>query len=110
MKNTGQDVAEDVAQDVAEGVLGAAKDGSVLIVAHVTFQLRNQCPTHACRPPRCPRATREGRAHEVRGAGRGGVCTEGCGAGPGLRGLGGARPPRNAITAAAAVLAHLATR
>ena len=53
---------------------GAAEDGKVkvLIVARAIFQRRNQRPTHACRPPRCPWATREGRAREGRGAGRGG--------------------------------------
>ena len=28
------------------------------------FQRRNPRPTHACRPPRCPWATREGRARK----------------------------------------------
>jgi len=69
-----QDVAEDVAQDVAKGVLGAAEDGNVMLftVTRAIFQRRNPCPTHACRLPRCPWATREGRARKERGTGRGG--------------------------------------
>ena len=49
---------------------GAAEDGKVkvLIVARAIFQRRNQRPTHACRPPRCPWATREGRARHVKDA------------------------------------------
>jgi len=96
----------DLAQDVAEDVLGAAEDGSVkvFIVAR----------TISHRPPSCPWATREGRAREGRGAGRfGGRCggrATGRGAGLGLRGPGGARPPRHATTAAAAVLVQLALR
>ena len=72
VKDAAQDVAETVMQDVAEDVLGAAEDGSVkvLVVARFIFQRRNTCPTQACHPPRCPWATREGRAREGRGAGR----------------------------------------
>jgi len=59
----------------------------VLIVARVIFQRRNPRPTHACHSPRCPWATREGRARK------------GHGAGLGLRRPGDARPPRHATTA-----------
>ena len=97
VKDAAQDVAEDVTQDLAEDVLGAAEDRSVkvLIVASVTFHL----------PPRFPWATRERRARQGRGAGRcggrrGGRAT-GHGAGIGLRGPGGARPPRLATATAA---------
>ena len=98
-----QGVAEDVTQDVAEDVLGAAEDGSVevLIAARAIFQRRNPRPTHARRPPRCLWAAREGEACEERGAGhgeRGGGRATGRGAGLGLRGPGGARPPRHATT------------
>jgi len=84
------------------------------VIARVIFQRRNTRATHACRPPRCPSATREERAREGRGERRGGGrCAgrnTGRGAGPGLRGPGGARPPRPATTAAAAVFAQLALR
>ena len=78
-------------------------------------QRRNPRPTHACRPQRCPWATREGRAREGRGAGRGGEScggrATGRGAALGLLGPGGASPPRHASTAAAAaVFAQLGTR
>ena len=65
---------KDAAQDVAEGLSSAAEDGSlkVFIVARVIFQRRNPRTTHACRPSRCPWATREGQAREGRDAGRGG--------------------------------------
>jgi len=98
-----QDVKEDVTQDVTEDVLGAAEDGSVkvLIVARTTFQRRNPHPVLACRPPRFPWETREGRAQRGRGSGRGVGRTIGRGAGLGLWGPGGARPPRHANTAAA---------
>jgi len=76
----------------------------VLIVERVIFH----------RPQRFPWATREGRARQGRGAGRHGrVCggrTAGCGAGICLRGSGGARPPRFATTAAAAVFLQLTLR
>ena len=106
VKDAAQDVAEDMTQDVAEDVAGAAEDGSLkaFVVVRAIFQRRN-CPTHAYRPPRCPRATRAGRARKRRGAercrGRCGGRTTGRGAGLGLRGLGGARPPRHATTTAA---------
>jgi len=84
------------------------------VIARVIFQRRNTRATHACRPPRCPSATREERAREGRGERRGGGrCAgrnTGRGAGPGLRGPGGARPPRPATTAAAAVFAQLTLR
>ena len=66
VKDMAQDVAEDGTQDMAEDVLGAAEDGSVkvLIVARAISQRWNPRPTHACRPPRCSWATREGRARE----------------------------------------------
>ena len=70
----------------------------------------NPRPARPCRLPRCPWATREGRARKGRGAGRGGGRSIGRGAGLGLRGPGSARPPRHAITAAAAVFAQLALR
>ena len=54
--------------------------------------------------------TNEGRAREGRGAGRCGGRTTGRGAGLGLRGSGGARPPRHATTAATAVFVQLALR
>jgi len=80
VEDSAQDVAKDVTQGVVEEVLGAAEDGStkVLIVARVIFQRRNPRPTHACRPPRCPWATREGRAREGRGAGREAGRCRGC--------------------------------
>ena len=65
---------KDAAQDAAEDMLGAEKDGSltVLFVARAIFQRRETPrPTHARRPPRCPLATREGRAREGRGVGLG---------------------------------------
>jgi len=74
VKDTAQDVAEGMVQSAAADVLGAAEDGSmkVFIAARVIFQRRNpRPPTHACRPPRCPWATLEGRARKGRGAGRG---------------------------------------
>jgi len=51
-----KDAAQDMAQDVAQDVAVAAEDGSVkvLYLYIVIFQGRNPCPTHACRPPRCP--------------------------------------------------------
>ena len=52
--------------------------------------------------------THEGRARERRGAGRCGGRSTGRGVGPGLRGPGGARPPRHATTAAAAVFVQFA--
>ena len=112
-----QDVKQDATQDVVEGVLGAAEDGGVkvLILPIVIFQRRNPRPADACRPPRCPWATREGgRARERRGAGfhggrRGGRCG-GRGAGLGLQGPGGVRPPRHATTVAAAVFVQLLLR
>jgi len=66
-------------------------------------------------PPRCPWATREGRARKRRGAGRGGGCNAGRTTGRGAelvhRGPGGARPTCHATTAAAAaVFAQLALR
>jgi len=86
----------------------------VFIVARVIFQRRNPRPTQACRPPRCPWATHKGQAREGRGAGRGGGRgggrATGRGAGLVLRGPGGARPPRHASTAAAAVFVQLALR
>ena len=97
---------KDLAQDVAEDVLGAAEDGSakVFIVARAIFH----------RPPRFPWSTLEGRARQGRGAGR---CGRRCGrralghgAGIDLRGPGGARPHRDATTAAAAVFVQLALR
>jgi len=106
VRDAAQDVAEDVTQDVAEGVSGAAENGSVkvFIVARVTFH----------RPPHFPWATRERRARQGRGAGRcGGRCggrATGRGAGIGLWGPGGARLPRLATTAAAAVFVQLALR
>jgi len=57
---------------------------------------REPPPLHSC-----PLVTHEGRARERRGAGRCGGCATGRGAGLGLRGPGGARPPRHATTAAA---------
>ena len=54
--------------------------------------------------------THEGRTRERRGAGRCGGRATGRGAGPGLRGPGGARPHRHATTAAADVLVQLALR
>ena len=62
--------------------------------------------------PRFPWATREGRARKGRGAGR---CEVRCGGraagfGAGLRGPGGARLPRLATTAAAAVFMQLTLR
>ena len=54
---------KNVAQDVAEAVFGAAKDGGVkvsIVVSIFIFQRQNLRPTHACRPPRYPWATREG--------------------------------------------------
>jgi len=64
---------KDVAQDVAENLLGAAEDGGVKVLI-VVFSLSSSGGTHAqqthANPPRCPWATREGRAHEGRGAGR----------------------------------------
>ena len=111
VKDAAQDVAEDVTQDVAEDVLGAAEDRSIKvhIVARAIFQRRNPRPTNACRPPRCPWATREGRAREGRGAGRFGRRATGRGAGPGLRGPGGVCLPRLATTAAA-IFVQLALR
>jgi len=91
---------------VAEDVSGAAEDESlnVFIMARVIFH----------RPLRFSWATREGRARQGRGAGRcGGRCggrTTGHGAGLGLRGPGGARLPRLATTAAAAVFVQLKLR
>ena len=72
VKDAVQDATQDATQGVAGGVLGAAEEGSAkaLIVARAIFQRRNPRPTNACRPPRCPWATREGRAREGRGAGR----------------------------------------
>ena len=52
----------------------------------------------------------EGRARERRGAGRCGERATGRGAGLGLRGPGGARPPRHATATAAAVFVQLALR
>ena len=62
VKDAAQDVTQDVTQDVAEDVPGAAEHGSakVFIVARVILH----------RPPRFPWATREGQAHQGRGAGR----------------------------------------
>ena len=93
MKDAAQDVA--VAQDVAEDVLGAAEDGSekVFIVARITFH----------RPQLFTWATREGRCGGRCGRRCGGRAAE-FGAGSGLRGPGGARPPRLATTAAAAAV------
>ena len=54
------------------------------------------------------RLTREGRAHKGHGAGSCGGRITGRGEGPGLRGPGGARPPRHAT--AAAVFVQLALR
>ena len=93
---------KDLAQDLAEDVFGAAKDGSVEVLIAVP-------------PPRCPWATREGRARKRRGAGRGGGCNAGRTTGRGAelvhRGPGGARPTCHATTAAAAaVFAQLALR
>ena len=107
VKDAAQDVAEDVTLDVAEDVFGAAEDGSVkvLVVARAIFKRRNSRPTYACRPPRCPWATREGRARKGRGAGRHRGRTKGRGAGLDLRGPGGARPPCHATTTAAAAYA-----
>ena len=103
-QDVAEDVTEDVTEDVAEDVLGAAEDGSaqVFIVARAIFH----------RPPRFPWATHEGRARKGRGAGRcegrcGGRAT-GRGAGLGLRGPGGARPPR--LATAAAVFVQLTQR
>jgi len=66
VKDAAQDVAQDAAQDVAQDVLGAAEDrgAKVLVVARVILQRRNIRPTHACRHPRYPWATSEGRARE----------------------------------------------
>jgi len=66
---------------VAEGKLGAAKDGGVKVFIVKAFNLSIII---------CQR--RKGRARKRRGAR------------PGLRGPGGARPPRHATTAAAAVV------
>ena len=83
-------------------------------LARVIFQRQNPRPTNACRPPRCPWATLEGRARKGCGAGRGGGrcrgSTTGRGAGLGLWDPGGARAPRHATTAAAAGFANLANR
>jgi len=70
VKGAVQGVAEGVTLGAAEDVLGAAEDESVkvLIVARAIFQRRNPRPTHAFRPPRCPWATREGRARHVKDA------------------------------------------
>ena len=54
--------------------------------------------------------THEGWEREGRGAGRSGGRATGRGAGLGLRGPGGARPPRHATTTAAAVFVQLALR
>ena len=86
----------------------------MLILAIAILQRRNLRPAHACCPPRFPWAAREGQAREGRGAG----CCEGrcggrawrCGTGLDLRSPGGARPPRHATTAAAAVFVQLALR
>jgi len=45
-------VEEGAAQDVAGGMLGTAEDASVkvFVVARVSFQRRNQRPTHTCHP------------------------------------------------------------
>jgi len=80
------------------------------VVAHVIFQRRNPRPTRACRPPRPPWATREGRAREGRATGSGRGRAAGCGAGLGLWGPGDACPPRHATTAAAAIVAQPGTR
>ena len=102
VKDAAQDVAEDVTQNVAGDVLGAAEDGSamVLVVACVIFH----------RPLRFPWATHEGQARQGRGAGRCGGRATGSGAGIDLWGPGGARPHRLATTAIAGVFAQLALR
>ena len=56
------------------------------------------------------RSTREGRARKGRGAGGFGGRDGGCGAGLGLRGPGGACPPRDATAAAAVVFVQLVLR
>ena len=96
---------KDVAQDVAENLLGAAENGGVKVLI-VVFSLSSSGGTHAqqthANPPRCPWATREGRAHKGctagrgggRGGGLGGGRAAGCGVRPGLRASGpGRRAP-----------------
>jgi len=62
-KKVAQDVAQDLAQDVAQDMSGAAEDGGVkaFILPIAIFQRWNPRPTYACRPPRCPWATRGGK-------------------------------------------------
>ena len=110
-QDVAQDAVQDVAQDVTQRVLGAAEvlSANVLIAARAISRRRNPHATHACRPPRCPWAKHEGRS-----AGCGGwLCrgrATGRNAGLGLRGPGSARPPRHALTTAAAVFSQLALR
>jgi len=66
VKDAAKGVVQDVAQDAEPDMPGAAEDGSrkVLILSIIIFQRWNPRPIHAHRLPRCPLATREGRAHE----------------------------------------------
>ena len=101
-----------LSRQVKDEYVKAAHDGSVkvFVVACIVFQRWNPRQSHAYRRPRCPWATREGRAHEGRGAGHCGGRGGGRATGLDFRGPGGARPPRHATTAAAAALVQLALR